>query len=469
MSSICLSFRLKVINSTPPGLLGGVASSLRYMTYAIQAPVGTAAKVVVPVKLTYCLYARKSTEQEDKQVLSIDSQIKEMEKIATADNLEVVTMKKESHSAKEAGMRPVFNEIVEELKQGKFNGILTWAPDRIARNAGDLGRIVDLMDQKKLLEIRTYGQKFMNTPNDKFMLMILGSQAKLENDNKVVNVKRGLRTRAAMGLRPSIAPTGYLNEKRTDRKCEVIVDPLRAPVIKQIFEKVAYENYSGRKIYRWLKETRFRNKNDKEVTLGNIYRILRMTFYYGVFEYPEGTGEWYTGKHAPIITKELFDAVQEKIKVEKKKAYGREFVFTRMLHCAYCESGITAEEKIKELKDGGFNAHVYYRCTKVKNRDCPNESVKEDILISEMLPVIDKMSLDKSELKQKLEEEVARYSLFQTGVLGVDLSQAKKQKDISIKIFAKHMLQHGTMLQKREVLSCIKSKIFLKDKKLVLE
>ncbi len=389
--------------------------------------------------------------------------------MAAAENLEIVVTKQESHSAKEAGARPVFNEIVEGLKQGKFNGILTWAPDRISRNAGDLGRIVDLMDQKLLVEIRTYGgQRFTNNPNEKFLLMILGSQAKLENDNKVINVKRGLRTRAAMGLRPSMAPTGYLNSKNKDEKCQVIVDPMRASVIKQMFEKVANENYSGRKIYRWLKEIHFKNKNNKEVTLGNIYRLLRMTFYYGVFEYPEGSGEWYTGKHTPIISKELFDAVQEKIKVEKKKAYGREFAFTRMLHCAYCLSGITAEEKIKELKDGGFNAHVYYRCTKVKNRDCPNESVKESILIDEMLPIIDTMSLDKSELKLKLEKEVARYALFQTGVLKQDLPQSKKHKDISIKTFAKYLLRHGTLTEKREVLSCIKSRILLKDKKLLV-
>ena len=72
-------------------------------------------------------------------------------------------------------------------------------------------------------------------------------------------------------------------------------------------------------------------------------------------------------------------------------------------------------------------------------------------------------------MKQKLQEEVTRYALFQIGVLGVDLKQSKKHKDISIKTFAKHMLKHGTLLQKREVLSCIKSKILLKDKKLFME
>ena len=111
--------------------------------------------------------------------------------MAMAENLEIVVMKKESHSAKEAGQRPVFNEIVEELKQGKFNGILTWAPDRIARNAGDLGRIVDLMDQKRLVEIRTYGQKFMNTPNDKFMLMLKEIDSNLPLPVWAILLKKG--------------------------------------------------------------------------------------------------------------------------------------------------------------------------------------------------------------------------------------------------------------------------------------
>ena len=134
---------------------------------------GAPATVPVPVKFKYCLYARKSTESEERQVLSIESQVKEMLQLADKEGLEVVDMKRESHSAKETGKRPIFNEIVEDLRAGKYNGILTWAADRISRNAGDLGKIVDLMDAGMLQEIRTYSQSFRNNPNEKFLLKAL--------------------------------------------------------------------------------------------------------------------------------------------------------------------------------------------------------------------------------------------------------------------------------------------------------
>src|SRR3989344_9385920 len=164
-----------------------------------------------PVKVKYCLYARKSTESEERQVLSIESQIKEMLQLAERDGLEIIDIRRESHSAKDSGQRPVFTEILADIRSSRYTGILTWAPDRLSRNAGDLGSLVDLMDQKLLYEIKTFGQKFTNNPNEKFLLMILGSQAKLEKDKKSVNVKRGLRTRCEMGWRQGDAPTGYIN------------------------------------------------------------------------------------------------------------------------------------------------------------------------------------------------------------------------------------------------------------------
>ena len=423
---------------------------------------------VIAPPIRYCLYARKSMEAEDQQALSIESQVKEMAALAEREHLIIAEIKREAHSSKEVGQRAVYNQMLAEIREKKYNGILTWAPDRLSRNAGDLGSVVDLMDQKLLVEIRTYSQKFTNNPNEKFLLMILGSQAKLENDNKAVNVKRGLKTRCEMGLRPSVAPTGYLNEKNVDKKCQVRLDPKRASVIRQMFEKVGNEHWSGRKTFRWLKDIGFKTKTDKLLTLGNIYLLLRNTFYYGEFEYPVGSGSWYQGKHTPIITKELFDKVQLAINEHFiPKTESKEFAFVKLIKCGYCGSGMTAYEKFKKLKNGGVNRHVYYSCTKAKNVDCKNQPINEPDLIAELIELIDKIDLDELGVKDKIEQELARFNKFRIGVLGH--KKESRNSEVDIKNYAKYLLAEGTIYEKRELLSFLKSKLTLKDKKIILE
>lgn len=428
------------------------------------------AQEVSPSGIRYCLYARKSTEQEDKQALSIESQVKEMQSLAEREGLEIVEIKREAHSSKEVGQRPVYNELINEIRQGKFNGILTWAPDRLSRNAGDLGSVVDLMDQGLLHEIRTYGQKFTNNPNEKFLLMILGSQAKLENDNKMVNVKRGLRARCEMGLWPSVPPTGYLSHSDRNKKCEVVLDEQRADVIKQMYEKVAYDGWSGRKLFYWLKDDiRFRTKHGKPLTLSNIYIILKSTFYYGEFEYPKGGGQWYKGVHDPIITKDLYLQVQDRITSDHVvRDQNKEFAFTRMITCGLCGSGVTADEKFKKLKDGTTNRYVYYGCTKFKDKNCPCGYVREEDLIEQLASVLDVVSLDEIGMKDRIKAEIESHNEFQESVLGKEIKEKIKIKEIDIRNYAKHILRKRPMHEKRELLKHLRSKLVLKNKQLSL-
>jgi DNA invertase Pin-like site-specific DNA recombinase len=425
-----------------------------------------------PIKVRYCLYARKSSESEEKQVLSIDSQVKEMLQIAERDGLEIVEIRRESHSAKDSAQRPVFNELIEDIKKEKFNGLLTWAPDRLSRNAGDLGSLVDLMDQKLLIEIRTYGQVFKNSPNEKFLLMILGSQAKLENDNRGVNVKRGLRTRCEMGLWPTIALTGYLNERTSERKCRVIIDPQRGPVIKKMFEKVAHERWSGRKVYHWLKfEINFKTKGNKNLSLGNIYRLLQMPFYYGPFEYPRNSGNWYQGKHEPLITKELFDLTQEQLKRDRIVQESREFAFTKLITCGHCGSGISACEKYKKLKNGSVNKYVYYGCTKARDLNCKGGYLREEEIISQLIRIIDKIDIHEIGIKKQFQEEVERFNRFQRIVLHMNGKEKEidKLREFDMKMYAKYLLKDGTITEQRELLATMKSRIIIQNKRLRLE
>ncbi|MDP2668479.1 MAG: recombinase family protein [bacterium] len=421
------------------------------------------------VAIKYCLYARKSSEADEAQALSIDSQIKEMLGLAQRENLEVVEMRRESHSAKASGTRPVFKQLLEDVRQGIFNGILTWAPDRLSRNGGDLGAVVDLIDQKLLVEIRTYSQKFTNSPNEKFLLMILGSQAKLENDNKSVNVKRGLKTRAEMGLWPSGAPTGYFNDRTPGKECHILIDPVRAPIMKQMFEKVGYEKWSGRKIFKWLKEdVKFVSKRGKSLNLSTIYNLLKLSFYYGMFEYPKGSGNWYQGQHTPIITKELFQLAQETITAETRtKTRSNDFVFTKLMICGYCESGITAQEKTKHLSDGSSHSYIYYSCTRHKDKNCKNPYIREEALVTELLELIDIISIDAIGARHIIEREIGKYNKLRADVLGI---KEKMQKpDVDVRSYAKHMLKEGTIHEKRELLENLRSRIILKDRKISLD
>lgn len=423
----------------------------------------TPQKEPIPAKVVYCLYARKSTESEEQQVLSIDSQINEMIKIAQRDNLEIVEIRKESHSAKAVGQRETFNSLLSDIKQGKFNAILTWAPDRLSRNAGDLGALVDLMDQKLLLEIRTFSQKFTNNPSEKFMLMILCSTAKLENDNKSENVKRGLRTRCEQGLRPGVAPFGYLNEKRKDKACQVLVDPVRAPILKQMFEKVAYEGWSGRKLYHWLKyDLKLKSSHNKFLSLSNIYLILRKPYYYGVFEYPEGSNNWYTGVHTPLITKELFNKVQEQLVRSEINKTDKEFAFARLITCGLCGSGICAMEKYKHQQNGNTHRYVYYGCTKAKDHKCQCGYIKEEEIIEQITNMLDTLDINELGIKQKFRDEITRYNKFRKIALGK--TREKETDFFNAKTYVIYLLTEGTITEKRELLSNLKSRLTLNDR-----
>lgn len=435
----------------------------------MSAQIG-APEVIAVEKVRYCLYARKSSEDSsEKQALSVDSQVKEMLAIAEREELEVVDIRRESHSAKASGQRPVFNELITDLNSGRYTGILTWAPDRLSRNAGDLGTLVDLMDEKKLHQIRTYGQSFQNSPNEKFLLMILCSQAKLENDNKSINVKRGLRTRCEMGLWPAPAPMGYLNEKRADRKGYVYIDPERGHIIKKMFEKVAYEKWSGKKIYHWLKfDLNFKTPNgNKGLTLSNIYLLLQNNFYYGSFEYPRKSSLWYKGVHEPLITKELFDQVQAQVKSQIIRVEDKEFAFTKIMQCGLCGSGISADEKFKKQKNGNVHRHVYYGCTKSKDKHCKCGYINETELIEQFVRLMDTIDLDEIGIKEKIKAEVERVKKFQRVILG---SKEKIEVgDIDIRNYAKYVLKEAPDLEKRELLGCLKSIVTLSNKQIGLK
>lgn len=415
-------------------------------------------------KYHYCLYARKSSESDERQALSIDSQVDEMLEQAKRDKIKVIDIRRESHSAKASGERPVYNEIIKDLRKGKFDGILTWAADRLSRNAGDLGSLVDLMDQGLLKEIRTHGQTFSNSPNEKFLLMILGSQAKLENDNRSVNVKRGMRRKASMGWRPGVPPLGYLSDKEGLKgEKRVFLDPMRGPMIRKMFERVAYKGQSGRMIFRWFIKEGFTTRSGKRVTLSTIYIMLRNPYYSGRFEYPLASGTWYAVGHESIVPQEVFDEVQVQLTVAPKSKPGtKEFEFTKILKCGACGSGVTAEEKFKRLKNGKILRYVYYHCTRSRDLSCKEQYIREEDLLDQLVSIVKEVPIRLVDAKEKLQREINRYRNLTENILKRKSPETKLPK-VDFRDYARYVLREGTKEEKREILSCLKAKLILQN------
>ncbi len=428
-------------------------------------------------KIQYCLYARKSSESDERQAMSIDSQIKEMLELAKKDSLEVKEVREESHSAKASFGRPVFNEMIADIEKGIFTGILTWAPDRLSRNAGDLGRLVDLMDQNKLLQIKTYSQVFSNNPNEKFLLMILCSQAKLENDQKGLNVKRGLRAKCEMGWRPGVAPLGYVNIMENNRIEWIDIDKERAPIVTQMFHRVANRGHSGRTIKKWLDTIGFTTKNNKRLSLGRIYATLKNPFYYGQYQF---NGVWYTGKHQPLTTKEIFDKAQKQLLVPPREWHKNIFPFKSVCRCGSCGGSVTAEERYKKLKYNGYSKHIYYHCSRAIDYDCEEPYITESDLIKQLVANIDHIKINENLLSKSIKAEIERFHALKTQVLQQefidgnlhdihdDFSDSKVKllsPDIA-KSYLLHILKAGTSEERQRILSVIQTKFILHNREL---
>ena len=416
----------------------------------------------VPVR--YCLYARKSTESDERQVMSLDAQLSEMMKIAQNEHLEIAEIKQESKSAKETGLRPEYNKLLQEVDEGKFNGILTWAPDRLSRNAGDLGTLVDLMDKGKLVQIRTHGQNFTNNPNEKFLLMILCSQAKLENDNRGKNVKRGLRFLCEKGKRPGSPPIGYKLYRDPNNlalKSKIIIDPERAPFIKKMFEYVANDGLSGRQVNDYLHDEGFRTRKGKKVSLSMMYRMFKDQFYYGEFEYPEGSGNWYTGDYESIITKELWQEANKHLKTYAKSKWGSKvFYYSKLFKCGSCGSGICGEERINRFG----TKYIYYKCTKYGGKKkCNEKYIREEKLIGSIARMIEENKNKDILVSKKILREVAKVNQIQKGTVG------ENAKEISGLDYIQYILNGGTNFERSQFLKCIEGQLLLKDGEVSIE
>ena len=279
------------------------------------------------------LYARKSTEDDDRQIMSIEAQLFELREFASRENLEIICEFQESKSAKSPG-REVFGEMMAKIEKMDGVGILAWHPDRLARNSIDGGRIIYAVDTSKINFLRFPTFWFEPTPQGLFMLQVAFGQSKYYSDNLKQNVERGFRQKLRRGDWLTHAPLGYVNNKNT-RNIEP--DRVKAKIIFHAFEEYAKGTYHLVSLAQFLANHGLTQKSGKPLVKCSVKNMLTNRAYLGFTKHHK---EYFPGNFKPILSAKLFEAVQERLSERAHARYKRNihnFPFVGLFNVANVE------------------------------------------------------------------------------------------------------------------------------------
>ncbi len=396
-------------------------------------------------KITWAIYARKSTESEDRQIQSIDDQINYQKETAEKEGLNVVKIIKESKSAKEPHKRDGFTELIGLIEQGKINGILTWKMDRLSRNPIDSATIQYFLQKEKLLCVKTAEKNYL--PEDNALIMsVENGMANQYIRDLSKNVRRGLISKAEKGWFPNIPPVGYLNSKSHEKGSEtILVDEERFKIVRKMWDLMLTGTYSPPQILKiatddWgLRTPKRRRLGGKPFSRSFMYTIFTNDFYAGYFHY---SGKTYLGKHIPMINMDEFDRVQVLLgKKGKPKTQFNNFPFTGIMKCSECGASITASKKLKLNKTtGDIETYIYYHCTKRKKYiNCKARPITLTDLENNINEIVESNLIDPEFYKLGIEtlkemhglEIGKRQQIFETQQRNVEETQKKLDRALT--------------------------------------
>ncbi len=383
--------------------------------------------------LRYIIYARKSSESEDRQAQSIDDQIERLTNLAKQLNLNVIDVVSESKSAKQPNNRPMFGKLLERMHSGEANGILCWHLNRLSRNPVDSGSIQWMLQRNIIQSIQTFDRAYK--PDDNAILFSVESGSA----NQFIielrkNTVRGMERRVDKGWMPNMAPLGYLNAKDEQEKGIIVPDPERFHLVQKIWQLMLTGTYSAKKVCdlannEWGFRTRkFKRIGGNRLSDSGVYRILNNRFYTGMISYKK---VWHKGSHMPMVTQDEFDYVQRVLgKRGTTRPKKREFAYTGFIRCEECGCLYTAETKAKKIKlTGNVKSYTYYHCTRKR----------KDITCSQRLCVTE------AKLQSQIEKELLQMTIDpEFGQWAVNHLAKEREKEVAISSSIRKSQQNTT-------------------------
>lgn len=389
----------------------------------------------------YILYARKSTDTEDKQTQSLDDQVRIMKEVAKRNGLKIAKVITESRSAKKPHNRPLFYEMIDDIENGKADGILCWAINRLSRNPTDSGMIQQLLQDEKIKHIQTADKSYY--PDDNAILFSVEAGMSTEYIRELARgTKRGMQSKAEKGDKPGMSPIGYLNDIYTKT---VIKDPERFELVRLLWDKMLTGTYSVAQITKYaneelhLKTVRRHRIGGGSVKYSTICSMFRNPFYTGKIPH---NGKLYKGNHPAMVSDEEFERVQNIIdphSTRPKTLNDKDFLFRGIIKCGKCGYAITAERKYKTIKSTGERrGYNYYHCTgKCKKFKCDQcgKCIREEDLVRQIRDILSQYTIDpdffKLAMKALAEEEAQREEIERKIISNRNKRIIKTKEEIS--------------------------------------
>ncbi len=409
----------------------------------------------------YFVYARKSSESEDRQVQSIDDQVDRLKDLTGLLKLNIVETLTESKSAKRPNARPVFDEMLDRIEAGEADGILCWQINRLSRNPVDSGRLQMMLQDGVIKSIRTVDREYQTSDN----VLLFSVESGMANQFIIdlrKNTLRGLDSKVSKGWLPARAPTGYLNDVLNKT---IIKDPERFHLVRKMWDLMLTGNYNPTKIIEianndWGFLTAKRHRSGgKSLADSMIYKMLNNKFYCGIVCY---SGKEYQGAHEPMVTLDEFERVQVLLgNKSKSKPQVREFSFTGIIHCGTCGCFVTAEEKNKYYKTTkNTGNYVYYRCSRRRKPklECHEPAITKDAIEEQIEKELLKFTIDPefrdfalSKLRRNNDNEIETRTQARA-MLQNTYNETQRQLDNLTKMRYRDLIDDATFSRERDAL-----------------
>jgi len=361
-------------------------------------------------------YIRVSTEEQAQCGHSLETQQHMLQDYARGHELQVVHEFKESHSAYRPG-RPEFKAMLSFLRKRRdVNGVLVYKLDRLARNLTDYSTL----EEMEGIEIISATESLPEGASGRFVASIHAVTSRYYSDLLGERVRHAAMMKVQKGGWPGPAPTGY----RNDRESKTLVqDPYMAPIVAMVFETYAREDISLAQLVERARDLGLRTSKGGVLSKGPLHKLLTNPIYCGTIRWG---GSRHPGSHEPIISKNLFERVQERLQGKSSPLTRRSFPYRGLMTCGRCGCNITASLIKKK--------YVYYHCTRGRG-GCDQPFIREEKLSELFLPVVESVYVSES-LTRKLLAEIRvqgkrrkQEAKVRTRVLNVELSELRELRD----------------------------------------